>query len=45
MLVLPLLFSTNGVIGGAINLIITGVISCKANMIYVDHLKLKEMDF
>lgn len=45
MLVLPLLFSTNGIIGGALNMVITGIISCKANLIYVDHLKLKEMDY
>lgn len=45
MLVLPLLFSMNGIIGGSLNLLITGIISTKANLIYVDHLKEKEMDF
>jgi len=45
MLVLPLLFTDNGLIGGFINMGITGLISMWANVIYIDHLKPKEFDF
>jgi len=45
MLVLPILFDRNGIIGGFLNMAITGFVLCKTNLLYVTHLKPKEMDF
>lgn len=45
MLVLPLLFSSTGIVAGAMIMLITGIIFCKGNVIYIEHLKPKEMDF
>lgn len=45
MLVLPILFYYNGLIGATLNMTITGIISCKTCMMYIDHLKPKEQDY
>ncbi|KRX10480.1 hypothetical protein PPERSA_08782 [Pseudocohnilembus persalinus] len=45
MLVLPLLFNQNGIIGGFFNMMITGIIEWRANLIYIDHFKEKEFDY
>lgn len=45
MLVLPLLFSNIGIIGGAMVMFVTGTISCKANLIYIEHFKPSEIDY
>lgn len=45
MLVLPLLFSNIGYLAGTLVMTVTGIIACKANVIYAEHLRPKEMDF
>ena len=44
MLVLPLLFSSSGIIISTIIMIISGIFSWKTCSIYTEHLKEKEMD-